>query len=119
MRFRRPWAMGIVVCAVASVSLIGAPGASAQYDTTCPQQAACTWPYTNYLGFKTVWEPGGLYADKGWMYIGHNRSLKNHYGDRRVRFQFSDGPVGCANPGGVRPDRDFNFFNVGQTGSRC
>jgi hypothetical protein len=120
MRFQRVRALVAAVCGVVFVSLIGAPGASA--DSTCGQNRACAWQSVNYGGSKLIWDTSAPYWNYGWLNTATwcCNSLKNHYGNRRVRFrQGSSGSVGCANPGEKRPDRNFNQVNIGDAYSRC
>src|SRR5919106_4513068 len=99
MRFQRRWALVVALCAVASVSLIGPPGASA--DSSCGQNRACFWQGPNYFGQRVIYDTSAPYWNYGWLSTpGYMNSLKNHYGNRRVRFrEGNNGSVGCANPG--------------------
>lgn len=117
LRFLSVLAVGAAAASVAAGAGTAANAQVSALAPTCADGRACTWLEQYYNGTKSTWDAGWA---GGWVSTGWEESLKNRFGNRKVRFQRLGGDIGCVNPGGERPDPGtFDAISIGAQDSRC
>lgn len=108
----------VTVVAVGITALVGLalPGV-AQADDSCPDGHVCVWNFSDYKGDKYAFAAHWAGTP---IPVGYRNSIKNRFGNRKVRFTTINGQNHCVDANGERgAPSTFKEIFIGEVGSYC